>query len=74
KENEAIDRLAIVGETFDVVDNIKRDKGKPHIHMTVRPIVLDNNTCWQVFENDQQIFNFLQEEAEFSAKNKKNLE
>ncbi|KAH9328235.1 hypothetical protein KI387_000343, partial [Taxus chinensis] len=47
KENEAADRLAVVGAAFDVVDNIKRDKGQPHIHVVVRPAVPDNNTCWQ---------------------------
>ncbi|KAH9306950.1 hypothetical protein KI387_011354, partial [Taxus chinensis] len=74
KENEAVDRLAAVGATFDVVDNIKRDREQPHIHVVVRPAVPDNNTCWQVFENDQQIINFLQEEAEFSAINQNRLE
>ncbi|KAH9305737.1 hypothetical protein KI387_010141, partial [Taxus chinensis] len=47
KENEAADRLAAVGPMFDVVDNIKRDKEQPHIHIVVRPAVPDNNTCWQ---------------------------
>ncbi|KAH9323479.1 hypothetical protein KI387_018118, partial [Taxus chinensis] len=32
KKNEAADRLAAVGETFDVVDNIKREKTQPHMH------------------------------------------
>ncbi|KAH9310881.1 hypothetical protein KI387_025916, partial [Taxus chinensis] len=44
------------------------------IKVVVRPAVLDNNTSWQVFENDQQIVNFLQEEAEFSARNQDKLE
>ncbi|KAH9292540.1 hypothetical protein KI387_042274, partial [Taxus chinensis] len=74
KKNEVADRLAVVGATFDVVDNIRRGKTHPHIHVIVRPVVLDNNTSWQVFENDQQIVNFLQEEAEFSARNQDRLE
>ncbi|KAH9295070.1 hypothetical protein KI387_038658, partial [Taxus chinensis] len=74
KKNEAADRLAAVGATFDVVDNIRREKTQPHIHVIVRPAVPDNNTSWQVFENDQQIVNFLQEEAEFSARNQDRLE
>ncbi|KAH9314711.1 hypothetical protein KI387_023338, partial [Taxus chinensis] len=47
KENEVTDRLAAVGATFDVVDNIKREREQPHIHVVVRPAVPDNNTCWQ---------------------------
>ncbi|KAH9324385.1 hypothetical protein KI387_004563, partial [Taxus chinensis] len=47
KENEVDDRLAAVGATFDVVDNIKRDKTQPHIHVIVMPVVSDNNTSWQ---------------------------
>ncbi|KAH9304224.1 hypothetical protein KI387_008628, partial [Taxus chinensis] len=74
EENEAVDRLAAVGATFDVVGNIKREKMQPHIHVIVRPAVPDNNTSWQVFENDQQIVNLLQEEAEFSARNQDRLE
>ncbi|KAH9306237.1 hypothetical protein KI387_010641, partial [Taxus chinensis] len=74
KENEADDRITAVGATFDVVDSIKRNKGQPHIHVIVRPVVPDNNTCWKVFENDQQIINFLQEEAKFSARNQDKLE
>ncbi|KAH9320011.1 hypothetical protein KI387_021780, partial [Taxus chinensis] len=35
KKNEDADRLAAVGETFDVVDNIKRGKTQPHIHVIV---------------------------------------
>ncbi|KAH9297386.1 hypothetical protein KI387_029068, partial [Taxus chinensis] len=67
-------RLAAVGAMFDVVDNIRRGKTQPHIHVIVRPAVPDNNTSWKVFENDQQIVNFLQEEAEFSARNQDRLE
>ncbi|KAH9289573.1 hypothetical protein KI387_033690, partial [Taxus chinensis] len=74
KKNETADRLAVVGAMFDVVDNIKREKIQPHIHVIVRPAVLDNNTSWQVFENDQQIVNFLQEEVEFLARNQDKLE
>ncbi|KAH9296663.1 hypothetical protein KI387_044243 [Taxus chinensis] len=74
KKNETADRLASVGAMFDVVDNIRREKTQPHIHVIVRPAVPDNNTSWQVFENDQQIVNFLQEEAEFSTRNQDRLE
>ncbi|KAH9321602.1 hypothetical protein KI387_016241, partial [Taxus chinensis] len=74
KENEVVDRIAIVGAVFDVVDNIKRYKGHPHIHMAMRMEIPENNTCWQVFENDQYIINFLQEETEFSANNQSRLE
>ncbi|KAH9315536.1 hypothetical protein KI387_024163, partial [Taxus chinensis] len=69
KKNEAADRLTTVRATFDVVDNIKREKMQPHVHVIVRLAVPDNNTSWQVFENDQQIVNFLQEEVEFSTRN-----
>ncbi|KAH9293293.1 hypothetical protein KI387_041504, partial [Taxus chinensis] len=44
KKNEAADRLAAFGATFDVVDNIRRGKTRPHMHVIVRPAVLDNNT------------------------------
>ncbi|KAH9309157.1 hypothetical protein KI387_037068, partial [Taxus chinensis] len=47
KKNEAADRLAAVGATFDVVENIKRDKTQPHMHVIVRPAVPNNNTSWQ---------------------------
>ncbi|KAH9315024.1 hypothetical protein KI387_023651, partial [Taxus chinensis] len=52
----------------------KGKKTQPHIHVIVRPAVPDNNISWQVFENDQQIVNFLQEEAEFLARNRDRLE
>ncbi|KAH9323292.1 hypothetical protein KI387_017931, partial [Taxus chinensis] len=74
KKNEAANRLTVVGATFDVVDNITRERTQPHMHVIVRPAVPDNNTRWQVFENDQQIINFLQEEAEFSTRNQDRLE
>ncbi|KAH9317236.1 hypothetical protein KI387_019005, partial [Taxus chinensis] len=74
KKNEAADRIAAVGATFDVVDNIRREKTQPYIRVVVRPTVPDNNTSWQVFENDQHIINFLQEEAESSARNQDRLE
>ncbi|KAH9316027.1 hypothetical protein KI387_024654, partial [Taxus chinensis] len=45
KENEAADRLVAVGVMFDVVKSIKRDKGQPHIHVVVMPVVPNNNTC-----------------------------
>ncbi|KAH9328796.1 hypothetical protein KI387_000904, partial [Taxus chinensis] len=73
-KNEAADRLAAIGAAFDVVENIKSDKHQPHIKLVVRPAVLDNNISWQVFESDQQIVNFLQEEAEFSSRNQDRLE
>ncbi|KAH9331312.1 hypothetical protein KI387_003420, partial [Taxus chinensis] len=45
--------------------SIKREKNTAIIsNVIVRPAVPDNNISWQVFENDQQIVNFLQEEAE----------
>ncbi|KAH9297749.1 hypothetical protein KI387_029431, partial [Taxus chinensis] len=47
KKNEAADRLTAVGATFDVVDNIGREKTQPHIHVIVMPAILDNNTSWQ---------------------------
>ncbi|KAH9313618.1 hypothetical protein KI387_022245, partial [Taxus chinensis] len=74
KENQAADRLAVVGAAFDVVESIQKDKVQPNIHVIVRPSVPDNNVSWQVFENDQQIIHFLQEEVEFSAKNQEKLE
>ncbi|KAH9310961.1 hypothetical protein KI387_025996, partial [Taxus chinensis] len=74
KKNEAADRLAAIGAAFDVVESIKSEKTQPHIKVVVRPAVPDNNTSWQVFENDQQIVNFLQEEAEFSTRNQDKLE
>ncbi|KAH9325008.1 hypothetical protein KI387_005186, partial [Taxus chinensis] len=74
KEDEVVDRLVEVGAAFDVVDNIKRDKEQPHIHVIVRLAVPDSNTCWKVFENDQQIIKFLQEEAKFLAHNQNKLE
>ncbi|KAH9306515.1 hypothetical protein KI387_010919, partial [Taxus chinensis] len=63
-----------LGAAFDVVESIKSEKTQPHIKVVVRPAVPDNNTSWQVFENDQQIINFLQEEAEFSLRNQDKLE
>ncbi|KAH9322925.1 hypothetical protein KI387_017564, partial [Taxus chinensis] len=45
KENEAADRLAAVGATFDVVDSIKSNREQSHIHVVVRQTVSDNNTC-----------------------------
>lgn len=53
KENESSNILVVVGETFDVIDNIKRDKGQPSIHVVVRLAVPNNNTYWQVFDNNQ---------------------
>ncbi|KAH9303668.1 hypothetical protein KI387_008072, partial [Taxus chinensis] len=50
------------------------DKSQPHIKLVVRPAVPDNNTSWKVFENDQKIVKFLQEEDEFSSRNQDRLE
>ena len=58
-ENQATDRLTTVGEAFDVVKRIKKDKLQLRIHVIVRILVPNNNVCWQVFENDQQIIHFL---------------
>ncbi|KAH9330929.1 hypothetical protein KI387_003037, partial [Taxus chinensis] len=74
KNNEVADRLAAIGAAFDVVESIKSERSQPHIKLVVRPVVSDNNTSWQVFENDQKIINFLQEEAEFFARNQDKME
>ncbi|KAH9319366.1 hypothetical protein KI387_021135, partial [Taxus chinensis] len=74
KKNEAADKLEAIGAVFDVVESIKSEKSQPHVKLVVRPAGLDNNTSWQVFENDQQIVKFLQEESEFSARNQDKLE
>ncbi|KAH9324241.1 hypothetical protein KI387_004419, partial [Taxus chinensis] len=74
KENQVAARLAAVGAAFHIVERIQQDKVQPNIHVIIRPSLPDNNVSWQVFENDQQIIHFLQEEAEFSAKNQEKLE
>ena len=42
--------------------------------MVVRPAVPDNGTHWQVFESDEQIVSFLQNEVEFSDRNQSRLQ
>ncbi|KAH9313149.1 hypothetical protein KI387_028184, partial [Taxus chinensis] len=43
-KNKAADRIATIGATFDIVEDIKKGKAQPHIKVVVRPAVLDNNT------------------------------
>ncbi|KAH9307203.1 hypothetical protein KI387_044418, partial [Taxus chinensis] len=43
KENQAVDRLAVVGAAFDIVGSIQKDKVQPNIHVVLRPSVLDND-------------------------------
>ncbi|MDF3686312.1 hypothetical protein, partial [Enterobacter hormaechei] len=47
---------------------------KQKIKVVVRPAVPVNNTHWQVFESDEQIVSFLQNEAEFSERNQSRLQ
>ena len=42
--------------------------------MVVRPAIPGNNTHWQVFESNEQIVSFLQNEAEFSDRNQSRLQ
>ena len=38
------------------------------------PTITDNNTHWQVFDSDEQIVSFLQNEAKFSDRNQSRLQ
>ena len=64
KENRHVDRLAAIGASYDVPRDLEEKKGQ-QIKMVVRPAIPDNNIHWQVFEFDEQIVSFLQNEAEF---------
>ncbi|KAH9304452.1 hypothetical protein KI387_008856, partial [Taxus chinensis] len=55
-ENKHADRLAAVGASFEVLEQIENSKIQPHIKLIVRPSIPDNDSNWQVFESDDQIY------------------
>ena len=62
RENRYADRLTTIGASYDLPGNLEEEK-KQQIKVVVRPAIPDNNTHWQVFESDEQIVSFLQNEA-----------
>ena len=73
KENRHANRLAAIGASHDVLRNLEEEK-KQQIRMVVRPAIPDNNIHWQVFESDEQIISFLQNEVKFSDRNQSRLQ
>ena len=73
KENRHAYRLAEIGASYDVPGDLE-EKKKQQIKMIVRHVIPDNNTHWKVFESDEQIVSFLQNEAKFSNKNQSRLQ
>ena len=73
KENRHANRLAAIGASYDVSGDLE-EKKKQKIKIIVRPAIPDNNIHWQVFESDEQIVSFLQNEAEFSDRNQSRLQ
>lgn len=65
-ENKYVDRLAAIGTQYDTPDEISENRKQHYVKVFVRPVVLDNNIHWQLFDSDQQIVKFFREEAEFS--------
>lgn len=53
KNKEDADNIIAIGATFDIAEDIKKDKAQPHIKVVVRPVVLENNTIWYLFESDK---------------------
>ena len=61
-----------MGAAYDVLGNLKEEK-KQKIRVVVRPAIPNNNTHWQVFDSDEQIVSFLQNEAKFLKRNQSRL-
>ena len=72
KENKHADRLVAIGASYDVSGDLE-EKKKQQIKMLVRPAIPDNNIHWQVFESDEKIVSFLQNEEEFLDRNQSRL-
>jgi ribonuclease HI len=63
-ENQQVDSLVVATSTFQTPDV---PKIKYEVEMRYKPSIHDNVKHWQVFEDDQQIKNFLEMIDEFSA-------
>ncbi|KAH9295601.1 hypothetical protein KI387_039189, partial [Taxus chinensis] len=46
-ENKHADRLAAIGASFEVLEQIKNNEIQPHIKLIVRPSIPDNDLNWQ---------------------------
>ena len=62
-----------MGASYDVPKDLK-EKKEQQIKMVVRPTIPDNNIHWKVFESDEKIVRFLQNEAEFLDRNQLRLQ
>lgn len=64
RENEVADLMAIIGSHFYPATQLL---GNEHsVQIVVRPVVLDNDIHWQVFESDEHIAIFIQKSEEFA--------
>lgn len=70
-QNKETNRLVALGAQFDIPKELENIDRQQYVKFFVRPSVLDNNVNWQVFYSDEQIANFLIEEAEFSTRNQR---
>lgn len=72
-ENNHVDRLVAIGAQYDIPNDISNSKEQHYVKFIVRSSIPNSNEHWQVFDSDQQIINFLREEAEFSNDNQEKL-
>ena len=73
KGNRHVDRLATIGASYDVPRDLEKKK-EQQIKMVVRLSIPDNDIHWKVFESDEKIVSFLQNEAEFLDRNQSRLQ
>ena len=62
-ENSEANKLAVATSTLEFTEELIERNGKFEINF--RPSILDNLTHWQVFKDDKQIINFINNMKEF---------
>ena len=73
-KNKHVDRLVVVGMSFEVLEQMENNKIQPHIKLIFKPSIIDNDLNWQVFESDDQICRFLQQGVKFFVVNQDKLQ
>ena len=68
KGNRHADRLVAIGASYDVLGDLE-EKKKQQIKMVVRPAIPNNDIHWQMFESNEKIVSFLQNEVDFLDRN-----
>lgn len=71
--NKKVDKLAAMGVEFNIPSEVNSANVQNYVKVVVRPSIPNSNVCWQFFDNDEKIINFLIEEVEFSVGNQRKL-